>query len=178
MIKNSSSPPSFQISEPNELLTANQIIGETLAIVQGSTRIWSAGAYWDTNKFPNRTYFGSHEYKENFNTRRFKVEDLAHINSFNEIYTENPWFQSLKKQWSTNFDNLDEFHLNIQGADNPNGEHSHKPPYTTSYKAGNMEHGYWTSPKYDCDGYVKKWLITYAAPFFGWDESKSNIEFK
>ena len=39
----------------------------------GDTRIWSAGIYWDQNKFPNRTYFAPFAYKEELNTRKFKV---------------------------------------------------------------------------------------------------------
>ena len=39
----------------------------------GDTRIWSAGIYWDQNKFPNRTYFAPYAYKEELNTRKFKV---------------------------------------------------------------------------------------------------------
>lgn len=57
----------LQISDPNEVysgkrvadkpLTEDQMIGETLALVLGNTRIWSAGTYWDRNKFTNRTLF-------------------------------------------------------------------------------------------------------------------------
>ena len=39
----------------------------------GDTRIWSAGVYWDQNKFPNKTYFAPYAYKEELNTRKFKV---------------------------------------------------------------------------------------------------------
>lgn len=57
----------LQISDPNEVysgkrvadkpLTEDQMIGETLALVLGNTRIWSAGTFWDRNKFTNRTLF-------------------------------------------------------------------------------------------------------------------------
>lgn len=50
--------------------------------------------------------------------------------------------------------------------------------YPNFYRAGNIDSGFWTTPKFDCDGLVKKWLITYAAPFFGWDSLKVNLEFK
>ena len=38
--------------------------------------------------------------------------------------------------------------------------------------------GHWTAPYFDCHGLVKKWKITYAAPFFGWDSLRKRIEFK
>lgn len=50
--------------------------------------------------------------------------------------------------------------------------------YPNFYRAGNIDSGFWTTPKFDCNGLVKKWLITYAAPFFGWDSLKVNLEFK
>ena len=49
------------------------ILGEAVALVMGDTRIWSAGIYWDQNKFPNKTYFAPYAYKEELNTRKFKV---------------------------------------------------------------------------------------------------------
>ena len=49
------------------------ILGEAVALVMGDTRIWSAGVYWDQNKFPNKTYFAPYAYKEELNTRKFKV---------------------------------------------------------------------------------------------------------
>lgn len=45
-------------------------------------------------------------------------------------------------------------------------------------RAANLNHGYWTVPYFDCNGKVKKWLITYASPFFGWDSLKDKLEFK
>ena len=48
----------------------------------GDTRIWSAGIYWDQNKFPNKTYFAPYAYKEDLNTRKFKVNHLIIETSF------------------------------------------------------------------------------------------------
>jgi hypothetical protein len=56
------------------------MIGETLALVLGDTKIWSAATYWERNKFTNRTYFAPFAYKKDLNTRKFKVEDLARLN--------------------------------------------------------------------------------------------------
>jgi len=80
----------LQISDPLEVysgkrvadrpLTEDQMIGETLALVLGDTKIWSAGTFWDRNKFTNRTFFAPYAYKTQLNTRKFKLEDLARLN--------------------------------------------------------------------------------------------------
>lgn len=46
------------------------------------------------------------------------------------------------------------------------------------FRAAKLTDGYWTNPYFDCKGKVKKWLITYAVPFFGWDSLKVKLEFK
>lgn len=61
-------------------LTEDQMIGETLAILAGNYRVWSAATYWERNKFTNRTYFAPYAYKLQSNTRKFRVEDLARLN--------------------------------------------------------------------------------------------------
>ncbi|PSN56367.1 hypothetical protein C0J52_03750 [Blattella germanica] len=48
----------------------------------------------------------------------------------------------------------------------------------TKIWAANLDHGHWTRPYFDCNGTVAKWVITYAAPFFGWDNIKVKLEFK
>jgi len=80
----------LQVSDPLEVysgkrvadrpLTEDQMIGETLALVLGDTKIWSAGTFWDRNKFTNRTFFAPYAYKTQLNTRKFKLEDLARLN--------------------------------------------------------------------------------------------------
>ena len=54
-------------------------------------------------------------------------------------------------------------------------KYEHFPEY---YRAANLAQGHWTAPYFDCHGLVKKWKITYAAPFFGWDSLRKRIEFK
>lgn len=46
------------------------------------------------------------------------------------------------------------------------------------FRAANLNHGHWTTPYFDCNGKVNKWVITYASPFFGWDSIKAKLEFK
>lgn len=45
-------------------------------------------------------------------------------------------------------------------------------------RAADLRHGHWTKPYFDCKGFVKKWVTTYAAPFFGWDSLRAKLEFK
>ncbi|XP_055376939.1 uncharacterized protein LOC129609094 [Condylostylus longicornis] len=179
----------LQVSDPNEVysgtrvadkpLTEDQMIGETLALVLGNTRIWSAGMYWDRNKFTNRTYFAPFAYKKELNTRKFKIEDLARLNDTTNIYTEKPVFRFLKQRWSTYFDGLETFYLKIKMRYNETGELEQKfEHYPTKYRAANIDHGHWLPPQFDCEGFVPKWIITYAAPFFGWDSLKAKLEFK
>lgn len=61
-------------------LTEDQMIGETLSILAGNYRVWSAGTYWERNKFTNRTYFAPFAYRTPTDKRKFKVEDLARLN--------------------------------------------------------------------------------------------------
>uniref|UniRef100_A0A6B2EIQ8 Putative g-protein coupled receptor n=1 Tax=Phlebotomus kandelakii TaxID=1109342 RepID=A0A6B2EIQ8_9DIPT len=179
----------LQVSNPDEVysgkkvadkpLTEDEMIAETLALVLGNNRIWSAGTYWDRKKFTNRTYFAPFAYKKDLNTRKFKVEDLARLNKTEELYTGKQWFRFLKQRWSTNFDALEKFHMKMKVRYNESGEHLQKyEHYPNHYWAGNMDHGYWTAPQFDCSGYVKKWLVSYIAPFFGWDSIKVKLEFK
>ena len=135
----------LQISDPSEVysgtrvadhpLTEDQMIGETLALLLGDTKIWSAGTYWERNKFPNRTFFAPFAYKRELNTRKFKVEDLARLNDTHEVYTNQPWFQFLKQRWAANFDRLEKFFLKINIRDNETGEHKKKyEHYPTDYR--------------------------------------------
>ncbi|XP_026682691.1 uncharacterized protein LOC103513782 [Diaphorina citri] len=179
----------LQISDPKEVysgkrltdqpLSEDQMIGETLALALGDSKIWSAGMYWDRNKFTNRTLFAPFAYKEQLNTRKFKVEDLARLNKTEEVYTNAGFFQFLKQRWSTNFDSLEKFYMKIKIRFNETGEYLKKyEHYPNFYRAATLDDGYWTSPYFDCDGKLKKWVITYAVPFFGWDSLKVKLEFK
>ncbi|XP_017757160.1 PREDICTED: uncharacterized protein LOC108548632 [Eufriesea mexicana] len=179
----------LQISDPHEVysgkrvadrsLTEDQMIGETLALVLGDTKIWSAEMLWDRNKFTNRTFFAPYAYKTQLNTRKFKVEDLARLNDEGNVYTQKNYFQLLKQRWTTNFDELEKYDMKIRIRYNETGEYLKKyEHYPNSYRAANLNHGHWTTPSFDCNGKVKKWIITYASPFFGLDNLKEKLEFK
>lgn len=160
-------------------LTEDQLMAETLALVLGNTRIWGAGTFWERRKFPNRTLFAPYAYKEDLNTRKFKMEDLARLNSTEELYLNKPWYQHLKSRWSTNFDDLERYYVKMNIRSEEYADHTQKyEHYPTSYKAADLRHGHWTKPYFDCKGFVKKWVTTYAAPFFGWDSLRAKLEFK
>ncbi|XP_014468491.1 PREDICTED: uncharacterized protein LOC106741225 [Dinoponera quadriceps] len=179
----------LQVSDPLEVysgkrvtdkpLTEDQMMGETLALVLGDTRIWSAGTFWDRNKFTNRTFFAPYAYKTQQNTRKFKLEDLARLNGTDEVYTKNDYFRTLKERWVTNFDQLEKYYMKIRIRFDETGEYMKKyEHYPNFYRAANLDHGHWTTPYFDCNGKVKQWVITYASPFFGWDSLREKLEFK
>ncbi|KAF4518910.1 hypothetical protein B566_EDAN006748 [Ephemera danica] len=179
----------LQVVDPNEVysgtrvadepLSEDQMIAETLAVVMGDSRIWSAGTFWDRDKFTNRSLFAPFAYKEQRSTRKFKVEDLARLNKTEEVYLNEPWFQFLKQRWTANFDELEKINMKIRIRFNETGEYNKKyEQYPNFYRAANLDHGYWTQPHFDCKGKVKKWIVTYAAPFFGWDSLRARLEFK
>ncbi|KAJ8952914.1 hypothetical protein NQ318_006531 [Aromia moschata] len=179
----------LQVSDPKEVysgkrvadkpLTEDQMIGETLALVLGNSRIWSAGIYWERNKFTNRTLFAPYAYKKILNTRQFFVEDLARLNKPEEVYLNKQWFKFLKYRWASNFDDLEKFWMKLKIRFNQTGETTRKyEHYPNYYQGARLEHGYWTAPYYDCHGKVPMWKIKYVAPFFGWDSLKVKLEFK
>ncbi|KAL3277012.1 hypothetical protein HHI36_012374 [Cryptolaemus montrouzieri] len=179
----------LQVSDPKEVfsgkrvsdkpLTEDQMIGETLAIVMGDSRVWSAGTYWDRNKFTNRTLFAPYAYKTELNTRKFKMEDLARLNKSDEVYLNKPWFRFLKQRWASNFDNLEKFNMKIKIRFNETGESTIKYEHYPNYYSGaKLSDGLWTAPFYDCYGKVPMWKVKYVAPFFGWDSLKAKLEFK
>ncbi|XP_066939738.1 uncharacterized protein [Macrobrachium rosenbergii] len=160
-------------------LTEDQMMGEVLSLILGNSRIWESGMYWDRSKFTNRTLFAPVAYKTQLNTRKFSMEDLARLNSTRDSYTNKPWFRKLKSRWSTNFDELEKYWIKLKLRHNATGMHSMKyERYPTFYKAAELKHGHWSIPEFDCDGFVKKWVVKYTAPFFGWDSLRAKLEFK
>jgi hypothetical protein len=155
----------FQVVDPHEVysgtrvadppLSEDQMIAETLALVMGDSKIWSAGTYWERNKFTNRSLFAPFAYKEQLNTRKFKVEDLARLNGSDEVYLNNEWFQFLKQRWSANHDSLEKINMKIKIRFNETGEYKKKyEVYPNFYRAASIDHGYWTRPYFDCEGKV------------------------
>ncbi|KAF2348435.1 hypothetical protein FHG87_020808 [Trinorchestia longiramus] len=159
--------------------TEDQMMGEVLSLLLGNNRVWSAGMYWERNKFPNRTLFGPFAYKTQLNTRKYAMDDLARINNTRLSYNNQRWFRKLKSRWSTNFDELEKYWVKLKLRFNHTGiQPIRYERYPTYYKAADLRHGMWSEPQYDCSGPVKKWLVKYAAPFFGWNALRQKLEFK
>ncbi|KAG1714902.1 Adrenodoxin, mitochondrial [Nymphon striatum] len=168
-----------EFRQPDKPLTEDQMIGEVLSIVMGNFRIQGCGVFFDRNQFPNKTHFAPYAFrKERRNTRNFNVYDYSRKEKKNEYLTKD-WFKILKTQWSTNTDDLEEYIAKINIRFNSSGEYSVKfDDYPIQYQAAELRHGYWTKPYFDCGGFHKQWVITYAAPFFGWDKIHYKLEFK
>lgn len=149
-------------------LTVDEMNSEALAIILGSHRVWSAGTYWEPNAFSNQTLFAPFSYKENVFRRRLKLDDLARLNASEEVYTNKVWYRELKKRWSTQ--NIEQFLSKINIRDTK--------AIDCSFVVSDLESGYWTPIHYDCEGPIKRWLNTYAVPFFGWDKQNVSLEFK
>uniref|UniRef100_A0A6A7FUN2 G-protein coupled receptor 158 n=1 Tax=Hirondellea gigas TaxID=1518452 RepID=A0A6A7FUN2_9CRUS len=159
--------------------TEDQMMGEVLSILLGNNKVWAAGMYWERNKFPNRTLFAPFAYKKLIHTRWYDMEDLARINSTREAYNNKPWFRELKSRWSTNFDELEKIWVKLKLRFNGTGMYPIRyERYPTFYKAAGITHGLWSEPEYDCSGPTKRWIVKYAAPFFGWDPLRKKLEFK
>lgn len=159
-------------------LTEDQMYGEAVSLVMGNFRIWATSILWDRNKFTNRTLFAPHAFKKDVNTRNFWAEDLARFEGTEKDYLKKPWFRHLKSRWATDMDSLEEFILKIKIRANQGGEYSTKyDHYPIRYRGPNLSHGHWSRPYFDCGG-VNEWVITYSAPFFGWDSIKHKLEFK
>lgn len=106
-------------------LTEDQMAAETLSIVMSNTRIWSAGIYWEPKEFADHTRFAPLAYKNGLNMRKFKVEDLARFNESHELFTEKPWYRSVRDHWSAataNSDELQKYYLKIKRRFNETGE--------------------------------------------------------
>lgn len=50
--------------------------------------------------------------------------------------------------------------------------------YPLTWMAPVYESGEWSDPYFDCDGYLKDWVITYRVPFFGNQGYGSPVEFR
>jgi len=165
---------------PDKPLTSEQIIGEILSIVGSDHRIEGAGVLFDRKQFPNRTLFAPYAYIKRQAQLSFYVDDLSrNPPGISKIYTEHEYFRALKTRWTVNTDQLQTFIAKINIRFNSSGYNTIKyDKYPLQYKAAELKDGYWSSPQYDCGSFHNKWLITYSAPFFGWDSLKLKLEFK
>lgn len=166
---------------PDKPLTQDQIIGEALATVIGDRRLQGCGVFFDRNQYNSSIpFFAPYAYRKERNTRKFFVDDMSRFpQQSRQFYLNHEYFKQLKMRWASNMDDLITFTTKINVRFNSSGLYSMRyDHYPLQYKAAELRHGYWTSPHFDCGGFHNQWLLTYAAPFFGWDKIKSRLEFK
>lgn len=141
-------------------------------------RILSSGIYFDRDKFVNvdgsrKEFFGPWAYQKEGQTL---VHDSAGLNT---LYVDEDWFVRTKQRWATNLYGLVSYKMrskirsDIKGTSNVNYDN-----FPMTYKAPNIEHGFWTHPYFRCDGMIDQWVITYIVPFFGLDSLRKKVEFK
>lgn len=166
---------------PDRPLTEEQLIGEALAVVIGDRQIQGCGILFERSQFPNKTAFAPYAYRLERNARKFYVDDLSrqHFELSDRYYLRTDYFSHLKLRWASNTEDLEQYTAKINIRYNSSGlspiTYDHYPLH---YRAAELRHGYWTSPYFDCHGFHKDWVLTYAVPFFGWDKIKSRLEFK
>nr|KAG5707185.1 hypothetical protein BaRGS_017869 [Batillaria attramentaria] len=154
------------------------VFGEVIANVMGNFKIYSAGVFFDRYMFENqdgtkREFFGPWAYRKDGG---YYAIDTAGLNT---RYVDEEWFQAMKGRWATNFFGLETYKMRSYIRSNPQGtssiRHEHFP---LIYKAPEYSAGYWTRPRFKCDGMVDAWVVTYVTPFFGLDKLKLKLEFK
>ncbi|KAK7497616.1 hypothetical protein BaRGS_00011011 [Batillaria attramentaria] len=159
-------------------LHQEHVFGEVIANVMGNFKIYSAGVFFDRYMFENqdgtkREFFGPWAYRKDGG---YYAIDTAGLNT---RYVDEEWFQAMKGRWATNFFGLETYKMRSYIRSNPQGtssiRHEHFP---LIYKAPEYSAGYWTRPRFKCDGMVDAWVVTYVTPFFGLDKLKLKLEFK
>jgi len=144
-------------------------------------KILSSGVFFDRHKFVDnddvpKDLFGPYAHKADFVTQGYAATDLG--SKGYESYTEKAWFKVLKERWGSNAYGLERFAGKPFIRSDINGSQSQRYfHYPLFYMAPRYQDGYWTHPYFDCNGYVKDWIITYAAPFFGGVGTTKMVEF-
>ncbi|KAG5449991.1 hypothetical protein CSKR_101219 [Clonorchis sinensis] len=152
-------------------LNRYELFGEVLSNVLSDFDIVSSGIFFDYQMFTDHDQvtwdlFAPYAYKPVGSTQAVEAIDMS-IKRFRD-YTEQPWFRTLKDRWASSRYGLERITTKPHIRSDVNGTQIQRyfnfPIY---YRVPHYEDGYWTHPYFDCDGMVKDWLITYAAPFFG-----------
>uniref|UniRef100_T1JXN6 GPR158/179 extracellular domain-containing protein n=2 Tax=Tetranychus urticae TaxID=32264 RepID=T1JXN6_TETUR len=169
---------------PDKSLTTDQMIGEVLSLVSGDLKLLGAGVFFDRNQFnANYTYFAPYAWRPRRELRAFNVIDLAGKRSAGPSsepdYLKNEAFKYLKLRWTGITDQLQTYTTKINIRYNSSGLNTIKfDQYPLQYQAAELNHGYWSRPYYDCNGFHKRWLVTYSSPFFGWNNLRNKLVFK
>lgn len=169
---------------PDKSLTVDQIVGEVLSLVTGDLKLLGAGVFFDRNQFnSNHTYFAPYAWRPRREQRTFYVADLASKKTRSSgpepDYVKSEAFTYLQKRWTGITDQLQTYTTKINIRYNSSGLNTIKyDQYPLNYQAAELNHGYWSTPYYDCNGFHKRWLITYSSPFFGWNNLRNKLIFK
>uniref|UniRef100_T1JWG5 GPR158/179 extracellular domain-containing protein n=1 Tax=Tetranychus urticae TaxID=32264 RepID=T1JWG5_TETUR len=169
---------------PDKSLTTDQMIGEVLSLVSGDLKLLGAGVFFDRNQFnANYTYFAPYAWRPRRELRAFNVIDLVGKRSAGPgsepDYLKNEAFKYLKLRWTGITDQLQTYTTKINIRYNSSGLNTIKfDQYPLQYQAAELNHGYWSRPYYDCNGFHKRWLVTYSSPFFGWNNLRNKLVFK
>ncbi|PAA76402.1 hypothetical protein BOX15_Mlig029453g2 [Macrostomum lignano] len=175
-------------------LNRDQLFGEAFANVMSDGWIRSAGIYYDREAFWDPLlkrrieYFGPTAFKlasddtgdQKQRQLSFVAEDAAGW-PLERAYFERDWFRILKQRWASNTYGLETFVNKPYVRTDLNGTGS-KPfqRYPLYYRAPRFADMYWSKPYFDCNRnrdpnsrHVNDWVITVAAPFFGYSEQRS-----
>ncbi|XP_050398522.1 uncharacterized protein LOC126816272 [Patella vulgata] len=158
-------------------LNMEHVFGEVIANVMGNYQIRSSGVFFDTNQFINpddsvREYFGPLAYQKDGGYYAIDSAGLP------EAYVHEDWYMTVKSRWQSNTVQLKTFKLRPMIRSDPKGTSSIRfEHFPLSYKAPEYSDGYWTNPRFKCDGRVDDWIITYVVPFFGLDGIRKRTKF-
>ncbi|CAL8108867.1 unnamed protein product [Calicophoron daubneyi] len=169
-------------------LNRYEMFGEVISNVMSNFDIVSSGIFFDYQMFTDHDgvtwdLFAPYAYKPIGSTEAAEAIDMS-INYYRD-YTEKAWFRTLKAspytvsdRWVSSRYGLDRIITKPFIRSDVNGTQLQRyfnfPLY---YWVPRYEDGYWTQPYFDCEGKVKEWLITYAAPFFGLIGEEQALQF-
>ena len=171
----------------NETVNVELLFGETLAMVMGDVRIYSAGVWFDIDKYSGRE--GRREFFAPFAWRpdaaagktvstSYKAKDMAGEHPKLQQYVFENWFQDIKMRWFGSKYGLKRYTTRMWVRESPEGNLLQKfERHPMFYWSANVTDGVWSRPYFDCK-YIMDWTMRYTVPFFGLKDDRSDIEFK
>jgi len=177
----------------DQLLNIEQVFGEVLANTMGDLKVKGSGVFFDIDKFRGpdgntRQFFGPYAYRYEPSILVTATTDAPVANTHYRAidhaglpttYLDKPWFKNVKERWQSNTYGLTKFREKPMIRADVNGT-SLVPflLFPLYYEAPQEQDGLWSSPYFNCDGYINDWVVTYSIPFFGHNSIHTAIEFK
>nr|VZI02195.1 unnamed protein product [Spirometra erinaceieuropaei] len=158
-----------------------ELFGEVYATVLSSFQIVSAGVFFDHQAFTDHDgvtwdLFAPYAYKPTMSSQVAEAIDMS-VQTFRN-YTQQPWFRILKERWVSSRFGLERMTTKPYIRSNINGTQVQRYfNFPLFYRIPRYEDGYWTEPYYVCYGFQNGWVITYAAPFFGFLDNRKTLDF-